>query len=152
MYCLCHKAPLFLVTSTLLCITNKKLSNLFALDPAVPFCLASVQCHVIVHNAWKQRNLWRQDTVALWSVVSSLCYDVPCAPECPEPVRAKLLWCLFSSWFLCPLTGSSLPAPFFYQLRQDPGSFVHSGTQHIRVRGRRCEQLGSDTWDRRGAC
>ena len=79
-------------------------------------------------------------------------YDTPCAPECLEPVRAVLLWCLFSSWFLCPLTGSSLPAPFFYQLRQDPGSFVHSGTQHIRVRGRRCEQLGSDTWDRRGAC
>ena len=58
----------------------------------------------------------------------------------------------FPLWFLCPLTSSSLACPFLYQLRQDPACFVLSGTQHIRERRPRCEQLGSDTWDRGGAC
>ena len=56
----------------------------------------------------------------------------------------------FPLWFLCPLTSSSLAAPFLYQLRQDPVRFVLSGTQHIRERRPRWEQLGSDTWDRGG--
>ena len=56
----------------------------------------------------------------------------------------------FPLWFLCLLTSSSLACPFLYQLRQDPARFVLSGTQHIRERRPRWEQLGSDTWDRGG--
>ena len=56
----------------------------------------------------------------------------------------------FPLWFLCPLTSSSLACPFLYQLRQDPACFVLSGTQHIRERRPRWQQLGSDTWDRGG--
>ena len=56
----------------------------------------------------------------------------------------------FPLWFLCPLTSSSLACPFLYQLRQDPVRFVLSGTQHIRERRPRWEQLRSDTWDRGG--